>query len=113
MPSVSLSHALAGKTAPLSFRASRAESRADRRFRKIRFCMIANILCCPLIKLTGQEAPRNYFSKRQNLGAKRAQNPAFRTANRGFAGESGPPNQHEFCGVMERAMGIEPRPEAP
>jgi len=29
-----------------------------------------------------------------------------------MAGEQGQPNQREFCGFMERAMGIEPTSEA-
>jgi hypothetical protein len=32
--------------------------------------------------------------------------------NRGTSGEQGQPNQREFCGMMERAMGIEPTSEA-
>jgi hypothetical protein len=36
----------------------------------------------------------------------------FLGANRVLAGEQGQPNQRGFCGVMERAMGIEPTSEA-
>jgi len=39
-------------------------------------------------------------------------NQARLSTNRGMAGEQGQPNQREFCGFMERAMGIEPTSEA-
>jgi hypothetical protein len=46
------------------------------------------------------------------LGAKWAQNYGQMGTNRSMAGEQGQPNQREFCGFMERAMGIEPTSEA-
>jgi len=45
------------------------------------------------------------------LGAKWAQNRATWGAKWGMAGEQGQPNQQKFCGIMERAMGIEPTSE--
>ena len=47
-----------------------------------------------------------------NLGAKWEQNPGQMHTNRETLGEQGQPNQREFCGVMERAMGIELYPQS-
>jgi hypothetical protein len=51
-------------------------------------------------------------STTEKLGRKMGAKPVLLNGNRGMAGEQGQPNQREFCGSLERAMGIEPTSEA-
>ena len=59
-----------------------------------------------------RQGSRGLYYTRTPTGRKMGANPTCLDANRMLDGEEGQPNQREFCGFLERAMGIEPTSEA-